>query len=238
MQEDELEKMNIHCFDAWAKAFGKVVNSFEISVDGSRFVNRSRFCKFFNVSELMTHFKTVAEIQTASMLRKELEKSDLGRRNAIPPKHIGGKPQVVSINPSEELEDYISNIVERTEAIHAGDVDPTVDNMLKVTSDSKKASIDMRLIDPLYPDRETGKLWVIAKQVKEIYEEYNQDQATQLIFCDSSTPHSNTQQENGAFSNVYDDLRNKLIQLGIPEDEIAFIHDYNSEASKIDLFEK
>lgn len=238
LQEDELEKMNIHCFDAWAKAFGKVINSFEISVDGSRFVNRSRFCKFFNVSELMTHFKTVAEIQTASMLRKELEKSDLGRRNAIPPKHIGGKPQVVSINPSEELEDYISNIVERTEAIHAGDVDPTVDNMLKVTSDSKKASIDMRLIDPLYPDRETGKLWVIAKQVREIYEEYNQDQATQLIFCDSSTPHSNTQQENGAFSNVYDDLRNKLIQLGIPEDEIAFIHDYNSEASKIDLFEK
>lgn len=237
LQEEDLQKMDITCFDAWAKAFGKVVNSFEISVDGSRFVNRSRFCKFFNVAELMTQFRSVAEIQTAGMLRKELENSTLGRSNAVPPKHIGDKPNTVVIEPSEDLEKYITHIVERTEAIHGGNVDPSIDNMLKVTSDSKKASIDMRLIDPNYPDQENGKLWKIAKQVDEVYREYDDYKATQLIFCDSSTPHADRADIQG-FSNVYDDLKDKLINLGIPENEIAFIHDYNSELSKLGLFEK
>lgn len=237
LQEEELANMDIHCFDAWAKAFGKVINSFEISVDGSRFVNRSRFCKFFNVSELMTHFRTVAEIQTASMLRKELENSTLGRKNAIPPKHIDGKPQVIAIEPSEDLEKYISNIVERTEAIHTGNVNPSIDNMLKVTTDSKKASIDLRLIDPNYPDQENGKLWKIAHQVYEVYREYDEYKATQLIFCDSSTPKAG-QESTATFTNVYHDLKNKMMGLGIAENEIAFIHDYNTEVSKLDLFEK
>ena len=239
LQEEELIKMDITCFDAWAKAFGKVVNSFEISVDGSRFVNRSRFSKFFNVSELMTKFKIVAEIQTASMLRNELEKSNLRRKNAIPPKHIGGKPTIIAIEPSESLEKYIQDIVERTERIHSGCVNPSEDNMLKVTSDSKKASIDMRLIDSSYPDEESGKLWTIAKQVKRIYDQYSDYKGTQLIFCDSSTPNIKKDLYNlNEFSNVYDDLKKKLILLGIPENEIAFIHDYTSEVSKLDLFKK
>lgn len=132
LQENDLRKQNIRCFDAWAKTFGKVTNSFEISVDGSGFVNRSRFCKFFNMEELMNHFRQVAEIQTAGMLRKSLEESVLGRVKAVPPKHIGGKPTVIAIEPSDVLENYISEIVERTESIHNGNVDPHIDNMLKI----------------------------------------------------------------------------------------------------------
>ena len=196
LQENDLRKQNIRCFDAWAKTFGKVTNSFEISVDGSGFVNRSRFCKFFNMEELMNHFRQVAEIQTAGMLRKSLEESVLGRVKAVPPKHIGGKPTVIAIEPSDVLENYISEIVERTECIHNGNVDPHIDNMLKITSDSKKASIDMRLIDPNYPDEENGKLWTIAKQVYQIYKDYDNDKATQLIFCDSSTPHKNEKEND------------------------------------------
>lgn len=239
LQEDELKKMDINCFDAWAKAFGKVQNSFEISVDGSGFVNRAKFCKFFNVEELMTKFRNVAEIQTAGMLRKALEESTLGRKRVVPPKHIGGKPTVIALEPSEELERYIEEIVSRTEAIHNGAVTPYEDNMLKVTSDSKKASIDMRLIDPDYGDREDGKMWTIAKKVYEVYKEYDEDRATQLIFCDSSTPHKKLGKiENTGFSNVYEDLRNKFVQLGIPRDEIAFIHDYDNEQKKLELFKK
>ena len=242
LQENDLRKQNIRCFDAWAKTFGKVTNSFEISVDGSGFVNRSRFCKFFNMEELMNHFRQVAEIQTAGMLRKSLEESVLGRVKAVPPKHIGGKPTVIAIEPSDVLENYISEIVERTENIHNGNVDPHIDNMLKITSDSKKASIDMRLIDPNYPDEENGKLWTIAKQVYQIYKDYDNDKATQLIFCDSSTPHKNEKEndeETGyVFSNVYDDLKIKFVELGIPENEIAFIHDYDTELKKQNLFEK
>lgn len=182
LQENDLRKQNIRCFDAWAKTFGKVTNSFEISVDGSGFVNRSRFCKFFNMEELMNHFRQVAEIQTAGMLRKALEESVLGRVKAVPPKHIGGKPTVIAIEPSDVLENYISEIVERTESIHNGNVDPHIDNMLKITSDSKKASIDMRLIDPNYPDEENGKLWTIAKQVYQIYKDYDTELKKQTLF--------------------------------------------------------
>ena len=242
LQEDDLRKQGIRCFDAWAKTFGKVTNSFEISVDGSGFVNRSRFCKFFNMDELMNHFRQVAEIQTAGMLRKALENSTLGRVQAVPPKHIDGKPTVIAIEPSDILEEYITEIVDRTERIHDGNVDPHDDNMLKVTSDSKKASIDMRLIDPSLPDEENGKLWTIARNVYKIYEEYDSDRATQLIFCDSSTPHTKDKnvdvEEKYVFSNVYDDLKLKFMQLGIPENEIAFIHDYDTELRKQTLFEK
>ncbi|MDO4673314.1 MAG: hypothetical protein Q4A76_10410, partial [Porphyromonadaceae bacterium] len=247
LQEDELSKQGIHCFDAWAKAYGSVTNSFEISVDGSRFVNRTRFCKFYNVSELMTQFKMTAEIQTAGMLRKALEESTLGRKRAIPPKHVGGKPTVVQIEPSEELENYIADIVDRTEAIHDGGVDPTKDNMLKVTSDSKKASIDMRMIDPSYPDREDGKLWQVAKKVQQVYQDFDEQKATQLVFCDSSTPSQKRTDEwfvdcvnddSYQFDNVYEDLKRKMIMLGIHANEIAFIHDFKSETEKLNLYKR
>lgn len=246
LQLEELHNMNIFCFDAWAKAFGKVINSFEISIDGSQFVNRSKFARFFNVEELMTVFKQVAEIQTEKMLREALEKSTTGRKMSLPPKHIGGKPTIISIEPSEELEDYIADIVKRSEKIHDGSVDSREDNMLKVTSDSKKASIDMRLIGTEYKEDSNGKLWTIARKVKEVYEEYQEDKATQLIFCDSSTPANKSipmKYVNGeyiedkeAFHNVYHELKKYMVQLGIPESEIAFIHDYETEAKKQKLF--
>ena len=247
LQEDELKKQEIYCFDAWAKVYGSVTNSFEISVDGSRFVNRTRFCKFYNVSELMTQFKMIAEIQTAGMLRKALEESTLGRKRAIPPKHVGGKPTVVECEPSEELENYISKIVERTDAIHDGGVNPSEDNMLLVTSDSKKASIDMRMIDPSYPDDENSKLWQVAKNVLKVYQDFEEDKATQIVFCDTSTPsqkradewfEESTNDENYVFDNVYEDIKRKLVLLGMPSKEIAFIHDYKSETDKLNLYQR
>lgn len=236
LQLDKLHEMNIYCFDAWAKAFGKVVNSFEISIDGTQFVNRQRFAKFFNVQELMTAVRSFAEIQTDKMLRKELAKSTTGRQMAIPPTHIGGKPQIIRINPSEALENYISEVVERSERVHNRSVDPSIDNMLKITTDSKKASIDLRLIDPSYPDEENGKLSIIAKKVYEVYQEGFVDKATQLIFCDSSTPKKNTNPYE--FSDVYNEIKRKLIMLGIPEQQIAFIHDYDTELKKEKLFKQ
>ena len=236
LQFDRLHEMDIYCFDAWAKNFGKVINSFEISIDGSQFVTRSRFAKFFNVQELMTTFKEVSEIQTAGMLRSELAKSTTRKNLSLPPKHIGGKPTIVKIEPSEELKEYIEDIVIRTEAIHNNEVDRSMDNMLKVTSDSKKASIDMRLIDPSFSDSESSKLSVIAKNVFKVYSENKDDKATQLIFCDSSAPKTSKENITEGFQDVYHELYKKMVNLGIPSDEIAFIHDYNTESKKEALF--
>ena len=228
LQEEELERLNIHNFDAWAKTFGKVVTSLEVSVDGSGFQTRQRFNKFFNIPELMNSFREVAEIQTESMLNNALENSKLQRKRAIPPKHVGDKAKVVSIEPSPELEDYIANVVERTEAIHNSAVAPYEDNMLKVTSDSKKASIDLRLIDESYGLTPDNKLTVISEQIYRIYDEYRDQKATQLVFCDSSTPKSQF--------NVYDEIKNNLIKLGVNDEEIAFIHDYKTTLKKEKLY--
>ena len=230
LQYDELESRGIEAFDLWAKIFGQVINSFEISVDGNSFKNKLRFNKFYNVPELMTIFREVAEIQTKGMLRKEMERSVIQRENAKAPGFIGGKPQIVVIEPTPMLEDYISEIVERTEKIHNGGVDSRVDNMLKVTTDSKKASIDLRLISDGYPEDPNGKLAAIASTIAEVYREYDEDKATQLVFCDSSTPKEGF--------NVYDDIKNNLMKYGIPQDEIAFIHDANTDVRKEILFDK
>lgn len=231
LQLEDLEQAGIRCFDGWAKTFGKVINSFEISVDGSGFQTRQRFNKFFNVAELMTMFRGVAEILTAPMLTKHLEESLLGRTNAIPPKHIGGSPKVISLEPSSELEEYIANVVERTEAIHSRSVSPNEDNMLKVTTDSKKASIDLRLVDEDFGAITNTKLDYVKDEIARIYEEYNDDHATQLVFCDSSTPKENQ-------FNVYHELRSGLVDRGIPKEEIAFIHDAKTELKKSALFEQ
>lgn len=233
LQNNTLEEMGIYCFDAWAKNFGEVVTSFEISIDGNSFKSRERFCKFFNVQELVTLFKNVAEIQTESMLKKELKNSTTGRKYAIPPDHIGGKPVVITIEPSNALINYMEKIVERAENVHTGSVNSHVDNMLKITSDSKKASIDLRLTEDGYDytDSDNSKLNVIAQNIVKVYYEYNDDNATQLVFCDSSTPNKNK-------FNVYDELKRLLIEYSIPENEIAFIHDYESMQSKQMLFDK
>ena len=176
----------------------------------------------------MNSFREVAEIQTESMLNNALENSKLQRKRAIPPKHAGDKAKVVSIEPSPELEDYIANVVERTEAIHNSAVAPYEDNMLKVTSDSKKASIDLRLIDESYGLTSDNKLTVISEQIYRIYDEYRDQKATQLVFCDSSTPKSQF--------NVYDEIKNNLIKLGVNDEEIAFIHDYKTTLKKEKLY--
>ncbi|MBM6840136.1 DEAD/DEAH box helicase family protein [[Clostridium] spiroforme] len=231
LQNDELENMGIYCFDAWAKNFGEVVTSFEISIDGKGFTSKDRFCKFYNIQELMSVFKNIAEIQTESMLNEALKNSKTGRKYAIPPAHIGNMPQVIVIEPTESLKRYIDNIVERAEAVHNGSVNRSIDNMLKITTDSKKASIDLRLIDEtFYPEHNT-KLEIIADKISEIYFEYNNDKATQLVFCDSSTPNKNK-------FNVYDELKRLMILRDIPEEQIAFIHDYESMAAKQKLFKR
>lgn len=230
LQYDALVEKNIESFDLWAKTFGEVINSFEISVDGTGFKNRLRFNKFYNVPELMTMFRCVAEIQTKGMLKREMENSQIGRQSAKAPGFIGGKPQVVVVEPSEELENYIADIVKRTEAIHRGGVDPRYDNMLKITTDSKKASIDMRLIDEGYGEQSSGKLRAVSDKVYEVYKDYDEDKATQLIFCDSSAPKEGF--------NVYDELKKNLIEMGVPSEEIAFIHDAHTDIQKEALFDK
>lgn len=230
LQNDVLKDMGICCFDAWAMNFGKVVNSFEISVDGNSFKSRERFCKFFNIQELMTTFKMVAEIQTESMLNEALRNSTTGRKMAIPPKMLGGKPKVVVVEPSRELLKYIDNIVERTENIHDGLVNPSEDNMLKVTTDSKKASIDLRLVYDSYPYDPDGKLAAASREISKLYREYDKDKATQLVFCDSSTPNKDR-------FNVYDEMKRLLINEGVLESEIAFIHDAKTMEAKQKLFD-
>lgn len=230
LQEDTLKKANIHCFDAWAKNFGEVISSLEISIDGSSFRTRQRFCKFFNVQELMAIFRQVAEIQTESMLYKALSESKTGRKNTIPPKHIGGKPTVVSLEPSIELEDYIADIVVRSELIHEGNVDPHDDNMLKVTTDSKKASIDLRLIEESYGRLVSTKIETVTNHIYDIYKRFNKDKASQLVFCDFSVP--------GDGFNIYDEIKSGLILRGILEGEIVFIHSAKTELQKTELFRK
>ncbi len=233
LQEDELIKSDIYCFDAWAKNFGEVISSLEIDETGSGFKTRQRFSKFYNVQELMTMFRQVAEIQTESELKKALSESTTGRKNAIPPAHVGGKPTVISNEPSSDMEDYMSSVVERTEAIHEHLVKPNEDNMLKVTTDSKKASIDLRLIDEAFGNQFGGKLDMVVNQIKEIYQDYDSDKATQLVFCDSSVHHDGVDNFN-----VYDYIKSNLIDEGIPENEIAYIHDAKTEIQKTKLFNK
>lgn len=231
LQEETLHECGIFCFDAWAKNFGEVVSSLEISIDGSGFTTRERFNKFFNVPELMTMFRQVAEIQTEGMLKKALSESTTGRTNVIPPKHIGGKPNVVVIEPSSELETYIEQIVERSENIHSGAINPRDDNMLKVTTDSKKASIDLRLIDPCYGYIAGDKLDAVITNIYNVWKDYEEDKATQLVFCDSSTPSSYR-------FNVYDEIKEGLMRLGVPNDEIAYIHEAKTEIQKTKLFNR
>lgn len=229
LQEDEMrERFNIHSFDGWAKTFGQVTSSFEISVDGKSFRNRMRFCKFFNVPELMNMFRDVAIIMTKSQLAKAMEDSELQRANSKAPGYIGGKPVIISNEASPELENFMSEIVERTEAIHAGGVDAKEDNMLLVTTESKKASLDLRLLGL---QDEGTKLANVINSAFAVYKEYDDDNAAQLIFCDSSVPDPNNW-------NVYDHLKRGLMDKGVPENEIFFIHDAKTDIQRHELFQK
>ena len=212
-----LQELGLIHFDDWASNFGETVTAIELSPEGTGYRAKTRFAKFYNLPELMAAFKEVADIQTADMLKLPVPKANF---------------HTEVIQPSELQKEMIKGLAERAEKIRAGGVDPHVDNMLRITNDGRKLALDMRLIQPLAPDDPDGKVAVCARNVYRIWEQTKEKRSAQLVFCDLSTPTT-----DGSFS-VYDDLKKKLIDAGIPEEEIAFIHTADSEAKKKELFSK
>ena len=217
LQYRTLQEMGLIHFDDWASNFGETVTAIELSPEGSGYRAKTRFAKFYNLPELMNAFKQVADIQTADMLKLPVPKANF---------------HTEVIKPSELQQEMIKGLAERAEKIRAGGVDPHEDNMLRITNDGRKLALDMRLINPLAADDPNGKVAVCARNVYRIWEQTKEKRSTQLVFCDLSTP-----TKDGSF-NVYHDLKKKLMDAGIPEDEIAFIHDADSEAKKKELFAK
>ena len=212
-----LQEMGLIHFDDWASNFGETVTAIELSPEGTGYRAKTRFAKFYNLPELMAAFKEVADIQTADMLKLPVPTANF---------------HTEVIQPSELQKEMIKGLAERAEKIRAGGVDPHVDNMLRITNDGRKLALDMRLINPLAADDPNGKVAVCARNVFCIWEQTKEKRSAQLVFCDLSTPTT-----DGSFS-VYDDLKKKLMDAGIPEEEIAFIHTADSEAKKKELFSK
>ena len=219
LQRETLEQHGLSSFDAWASTFGETVTAVELAPEGTGYRTKTRFSKFYNLPELMSMFKQVADVQTADML------------NLPVPKLVGGKPINVALPPSPQQKQMVVDLADRAEEIRAGNVDPTEDNMLKVTNDGRKLALDQRLIDPNLPENPNDKVHACAENVYRIWSETKDKKLTQLVFCDLSTP------KPDGF-NVYDDLRNLLISMGIPENEVQFIHSANTEVKKAELFAK
>ncbi|WP_234973157.1 SNF2-related protein [Holdemania sp. Marseille-P2844] len=217
LQYSTLADMDMLHFDDWAANYGETITAIELSPEGSGYRSKTRFAKFYNLPELMSTFKMVADIQTADMLHLPVPKANF---------------HTEVIKPSEIQQEMIKGLAERAEAIRAGGVDPHIDNMLRITNDGRKLALDMRLINPLAADDENGKVSVCARNVFDIWERTKEQRSAQMVFCDLSTPKG-----DGSF-NVYDDLKKKLMAKGVPEEEIAFIHDANTEARKKELFAK
>ena len=230
LQYSTLAEMNMLNFDDWAANFGETITAIELSPEGSGYRAKTRFAKFYNLPELMATFKQVADIQTADMLKLPVPKANF---------------HTEVIKPSPLQQEMVKSLADRAEEIRAGGVDPSVDNMLRITNDGRKLALDMRLINPLAPDDENGKVAVCARNIYSIWTKTQAQRSTQLVFCDLSTPskHIEMEMRDGVavmseFQNVYDDLKKKLIAMGIPAEEIAFIHDANTEARKKELFGK
>ena len=217
LQYGTLEEMGLINFDDWAANYGETVTAIELSPEGSGYRSKTRFAKFYNLPELMSTFKMVADIQTADMLQLPVPKANF---------------HTEVIKPSPMQEDMVKSLADRAETIRAGDVDPSVDNMLKITNDGRKLALDMRLINPLAPDSDTSKASICARNVYSIWERTQAQRSTQLVFCDLSTPKG-----DGSF-NFYDDLKGKLVAKGVPPEEIAYIHEANTEVRKKELFAK
>ena len=217
LQYGELEKRHLQQFDAWASTFGETVTAIELSPEGTGYRAKTRFAKFFNLPELMALFKEVADIQTSEMLNLPVPKANYHN---------------VVIEPSEIQKELVKDLSERAEKIRNRMVDSSVDNMLKITNDGRKLALDQRLTNDLLEDFEHSKVATCADNIYSIWDKTSEDKSAQLVFCDLSTPHN-----DGKF-NVYDDLKTKLIDRGIPEEEIAFIHDANTDARKQELFNK
>lgn len=222
LQYETLRRNNMTHFDCWASTFGESVTAIELAPEGTGYRARTRFAKFYNLPELMTMFKEVADIKTADQLHLP-----------TPTAHY----ETVAVKPSELQQEMVQSLSERAAKIHSGSVDPSIDNMLKITSDGRKLGLDQRLINPMLPDDPGSKVNACVANVHRIWESGHGERLTQLIFCDISTPKSAAGAESAEFS-VYDDVRTKLIGMGIPAEQIAFIHDANTEVKKKDLFSK
>ena len=238
LQYGALQRSGMTHFDCWASTFGETTTAIELAPEGTGYRARTRFAKFFNLPELMNVFREVADIKTADQLH-------------LPTPQV--KYETVVVKPTAQQEEMVQALSERAAAVHNKQVDPTVDNMLKITSDGRKLGLDQRLINPLLPDDPASKVNACVGNILRIWEAGQEDKLTQLVFCDISTPKGtgavtatqsgcepfladDTPQENTF--NVYDDIREKLVAHGVPAGQIAFIHEANTEVKKKELFAK
>ena len=217
LQNSKLQNMGLGLFDSWASTFGEVVTSIELAPEGTGYRAKSRFAKFYNIPELMNMFKEIADIKTSDQLKLPVPEAEY---------------ETVVLKPTEQQKEIVESLGERAEVVRNGGVDASVDNMLKITNDGRKLALDQRLVNELLPDNPESKISVCAEKSYEIWKDTAAQKSAQLIFCDLSTPKG-----DGSF-NVYDDLKQKLMEKGVPEKEIAFIHDANTEAKKTELFGK
>ena len=215
LQYDTLRSQGLQHFDAWASTFGETITAIELAPEGTDYRAKTRFARFYNLPELISMFKQVADVQTADMLKLPIPEAEY--HNEV-------------IKPSKFQTDMVASFSERAEKVRNGMVDATVDNMLKITNDGRKLALDQRLTDDLLPDDPESKVNLCLDNIHRIWESSSEQKSTQLVFCDLSTPHG-----DGKF-NVYDDLKEKLVRMGVPETEIAFIHDAKTEAQKAALF--
>lgn len=217
LQYNTLVKNGLQHFDAWASTFGETITAVELTPEGTGYRAKTRFAKFYNLPELMAMFKEIADIKTADMLNLPVPEA---------------KYHNIAVKPSEMQKEMVASLAERAEQVRGGGVDSSVDNMLKITNDGRKLALDQRMIDPMLPDDPDSKVNACVDNVYRIWEEHADTKATQLVFCDLSTP-----KNDGTF-NVYDDMREKLIARGIPAEQIRFIHEATTDAQKKELFGK
>ena len=217
LQNSKLQNMGLGLFDSWASTFGEVVTSIELAPEGTGYRAKSRFARFYNIPELMNMFKEIADIKTSDQLNLPVPEAEY---------------ETVVLKPTEQQKEIVASLGERAEVVRNGGVDASVDNMLKITNDGRKLALDQRLVNELLPDDPGSKVSVCAEKSYEIWKDTAAQKSAQIIFCDLSIPKG-----DGSF-NVYDDLKQKLMAKGVPEKEIAFIHDANTEAKKTELFGK
>ena len=232
LQYDTLQRMGLGHFDSWASSFGETQTAIELAPEGTGYRAKTRFAKFYNLPELIALFKECADIQTPDMLNLPIPKAEY---------------ENVVLQPSEHQKEMVASLAERAEVVRDRRVEPHEDNMLKITNDGRKLALDQRLINPLLPDEEHSKVNVLVQKAYEIWDRTKADKSAQLIFCDLSTPKivgktiagdGNDMLEAEVFDDVYHDIKRKLVNRGVPEEEIAFIHEANTELRKTELFGK
>ena len=216
LQYDTLQKLGLGHFDSWAAAFGETVTGIELSPEGTGYRAKTRFARFYNLPELMSIFKECADIQTADLL--DLPVPEAEYVNEV-------------LKPSPEQQEMVKAFAERAEAVRRGGVDPAKDNMLRITNDGRKCALDQRLLNDMLPDAEGSKVNRCVENAFEVWKKTMQERSAQLIFCDLSVPKA------GVF-NVYDDVREKLAAMGVPREQVAFIHEAATEVKKAELFAK